>query len=189
MKGILYLVFVSLLISSCTGEKEKAIDVYAIRSAGQLATVEYTLGKVIETKEEDVWYKFGDRRMLISCRAKAKAGVDLTKIRPEDIQVSGRKVTILLPAAELFSLEMDPLSIRTEVKDVSGFRHNFSQAERLTILQKGEESIRKDLEKTKIIEKASKHARSFVKTYYQNLGFTDVDVQIQSKHEAILQNR
>ena len=177
MKNRLFFSLLVLFLASCGDEKEvHETEIYQIRSIGTLATTEYTLGKIIHWNDEGEWYKFGDRKILLSCKATVKAGVNLNKIKESDIEVEGNKITIQLPPPEIVSFEMDPDLIRTEMTDVNGFRSDFSQVEKSKVLQKGEESIRKDLRKLHILDEAEQNAKIFIVDFYKNLGFEQVIV-------------
>lgn len=177
MKNCLFFTLLVLFLASCGEEKEvHETEIYQIRSIGTLATTEYTLGKIIQWNDEGEWYKFGDRKILLSCKATVKAGVNLNQIKESDIEVEGTKITIQLPPPEIVSFEMNPDLIRTEMTDVNGFRSDFSQVEKSKVLQKGEESIRKDLKKLHILDEAEQNAKIFIIDFYKNLGFEQVIV-------------
>lgn len=177
MKNWCFLVLLSLLAASC-GDKEEVheTEVYQIRSVGTLSTTEYTLGKIIKWNDEGEWYKFGDRKILLSCKATVKAGVNLGAIKDPDIEVKGKTITIQLPPPEIVSFEMNPELIRTEMTEVNGFRSDFSQDDKAKVLQKGEESIRKDLQKLNILDEAERNAKTFLVDFYKNQGFEQVIV-------------
>jgi hypothetical protein len=180
MRNWLFLSLITGLLASCgSGPEVNETEIYQIRSIGTLSTTEYTLGKILHWDDEGEWYKFGDRKILLSCKATVKAGVNLNAIKESDIQVEGNKITIQLPPPEIVSFEMDPDLVRTEMTDVNGFRSNFSQVEKSKVLQKGEESIRKDLQKLNILDEAEQNAKIFIVDFYKNLGFEQVIV-----HEA-----
>lgn len=177
MKNWLFLSLVTLLLTSCGDEKEvHETEIYEIRSIGTLSTTEYTLGKIIHWNDEGEWYTFGDRKILLSCKATVKAGVNLNAIKESDIAVDGKKITIQLPPPEIVSFEMDPDMVRTEMTDVNGFRSDFSQVDKSKVLQKGEESIREDLKKLNILDEAEQNAKIFIVDFYKNLGFEQVIV-------------
>lgn len=177
MKNWLFFILVSFLIVSCGDEKEvHETEVYQIRSIGTLSTTEYTLGKIIKWNDKGEWYKFGDRKILLSCKATVKAGVNLGAIKDADIDVKGKTITIQLPPPEIVSFEMNPDLIRTEMTEVNGFRSNFSQDDKAQALQKGEESIRKDLKKLNILDEAERNAKTFLVDFYKNQGFEQVIV-------------
>lgn len=177
MKNWIYLLPFVFLWMSCSEETEKPKgEIFAIRSVGTLSTSEYTVGKVIRLNDVGEWYKLGDRKILISCKAKIKAGVNLNNIQENDIVVEGKKITIYLPETEIISFEMDPNSIKTEMVDVTGFRFDFSQEEQNDILGQGEAAIRKDMKKLNILNDAERNAIVFVQDFYKELGYEEVIV-------------
>lgn len=177
MKNWLILVLTGCFLASCGDEKGvHETEVYEIRSIGTLSTTEYTLGKIIKWNDQGEWYTFGDRKILLSCKATVKAGINLNAIKDSDITIKGKQITIKLPPPEIISFEMDPDLIRTEMTEVNGFRSDFSQIDKSKVLQKGEESIRKDLQKLNILDEAEKNAKTFIVDFYKNLGFEQVIV-------------
>lgn len=177
MKKWCFFVLLSFFAASCGGEKDvPETEVYQIRSVGTLSTTEYTLGKIIKWNDEGEWYKFGDRKILLSCKATVKAGVNLNAIKDADIVVKGKQITIQLPPPEIVSFEMNPDLIRTEMMEVNGLRSHFSQEDKAKVLRKGEESIRKDLQKLNILDEAERNAKTFLIDFYKNQGFEQVIV-------------
>lgn len=171
--------FISGLISSCgeeTKEPPKA-DVYEIKNIGLLSTSEYTVGKIIKLTDEGEWYKVGDRKILMSCKAKIKAGVDLKKLREGDITVTGNTVTIVLPPAEMTAFVMDPKLTHTEMESVSGLRQRFSQSEKYNYMRQAEKAIRRDMNETKILKDAENNAAMFLEDFYEQMGFEEVIVK------------
>lgn len=174
--AVLFFGFILLVISSC-GTDDTPVrnsEIYEIRSVGTLSTSEYTVSKIIKLNDKGEWYYWGDRKILISCKAKIKAGVNLNRLAAEDIKVDGKKITIQLPEPEIISFEMNPDQIKTEMVDVSGFRAEFSQQEKNKILQLGEKSIRKDLQQLNILRDAETNAIVFLTDFYKNLGFEEI---------------
>lgn len=185
MKQLLFpFCFTILTLVGCdrtAGQKES--EIYAIRSMGTLSTSEYTVGKVIKMNDKGEWYTFGDRKILISCKAKIKAGVNLNELEDKDIVVNGKKIEIQLPPPHIISFEMDPQDIHTEMVEINGFRAAFSQVEKNKILQKGEASIRKDMQKLGVLDDAEKNATVFIKDFYKELGFEEVIVHGTEKEK------
>ena len=180
MKHVAYILSLFFIfLSSCAEEGKPQIDVYEIRNIGVLSTTEFTIGKIVKLNDDKEWYKFGDRKILISTHAKIKAGVNLMDIRKEDIQVNGNNIKIILPAAEITSFEMNPEDIKTEMVDVNGFRSNFTQEDKNKLLRLGEESIRKEVYKTNILKEAMNNTEAFVTNFYKDLGYEKVDVEFK----------
>lgn len=177
MKSLFFIFLLLSFVFSCSTEEDPRPDVFEIREIGMLATTEFTLGKIVKLNDDQEWYKFGDRKILISTKAKVKAGINLMDLREDDIQVVGNKIKIKLPPVEITSFEMNPNDIRTEMVDVNGFRMGFTQEEKNKILRLGEESIRKEVYNTSILSEAKKNASSFVKDFYSQMGYEDVIIE------------
>jgi hypothetical protein len=192
MKQFLFYILLFSVLTSCSNEPDIPVtELYEIRDIGQLSTVEYTIGKIIILEDSDFdwkdfewtdleWTDFdklpkiGERKLLISCKAKVKAGVDLTKIKDGDIKVSGNTIEITLPPAEITSFSMDPNSVRTEMENISGFRDGFTQKEKTEFLQQGEEAIKTDMADSEIIDDARSNVEIFLEDFYKQLGFEQV---------------
>src|SRR5207244_5587782 len=70
-----------------------------IRNMGRLETVSYTLERVYTYDQHanspwyDVWKIFGDQRKLFVVPGEVIAGVDLTQLKKEDVQIQGKALT------------------------------------------------------------------------------------------------
>lgn len=195
MRYLVYITFLFLFLG-CESTSQPEAQVYDIREIGTLSTTEYTVTKVVKLddqhglweiweKWDDIrsWTKFGDRKILISCRAKIKAGIDLKKIRKEDVHVNGSTIAIVLPAAEVTEFTMEPKHIKTEVESVSWFRDHFTQKEKNDFLKQGEAAIRRDLENSGIYSNAEYEAEVFITDFYKRQGFEKVIVSFEKRNE------
>jgi hypothetical protein len=176
----LFLTFSLLVLSACGGSDDKDIpkpDVYEIKNIGLLSTTEYTIGKIIQMDDPpgDRWL-YGDRKLLISCKAKIKAGIDMRKIRDGDIEIVGTTVKIKLPPAAITSFSMDPNHIHTKMESITGFRDRFSQVEKNNFMRQGEDAIRNDILETGILTDAEKNAELFLTDFYKQMGYKKVIV-------------
>lgn len=182
MRKYLYILFFGLIVSCDSDVSDPELDVMQVRSLGELSTVEYTIGKLIQLDETDgEWYKWGDRKLLIKTRAVVKAGVDLKKLKEDDIKVKGKTIEIQLPSPEYTSFSMDPNFTYTEVESVSGFRDNFTQTEKNTFLKQGETAIKEDLASTDILKDAASNAEDVIRDFYKDLGFDKVIITFSSE--------
>lgn len=177
---LVFWAFSSILLACESNIQEEEPSIFEIRDIGILATSEYTVGKVLKVKDEPEWYKFGNRNILISCKAKVKAGIDFSKLSDEDIEFKDKTVFITLPNPEIVSFDMDPSLIKTELVDVNGMRQNFTQEEKNEILNLGEKSIRKEILATGILEDAKRNTNQFIKDFYKQLGYKDVQIVYKS---------
>lgn len=180
MKHFLYILLCLILI---TCQEEKTLpetDVYQIQDLGMLSTTEYTFGKILHLEDNKEWYKLGDRKILISVRAKAKAGVDLRKVSNANIVEKNKKtISITLPAPEIISFDMNTEDVRTVHTDVNGFRMEFNQEEKIKILEMGEQAIRKEMMQSDILRDAEKNAVVFLRDFYKNQGYENVIIDFK----------
>lgn len=179
-----WIIFLATAVLFSCDEPQPETDIYQIRNIGLLATTEYTIGKVIKLEDNATWYKFGDRNILISCKAKIKAGVDLNQLSKDDIVAEGDGISINLPRPAILSFDMDPDLVRTEMEDINGFRQQFTQEEKNKILAQGEKSIRANITSTHIMETAERNAELFIKDFYRQLGFKNVVVKFNKSNVA-----
>lgn len=171
---------VLLPILGC-GKKEpsRPSPVLQLREMGQLATTEWELSKVVRARDEDTWYKWGERRMLITCRARIKAGIDLSQIRDVDIKKEGNNISIKLPPPQIISFSLPPEGIKVAYTDVGPFRDPFSQAETGAIMQQAEVQIRRQADSLNMLQKAADGAATFVKQFFEQAGYENVTVSFR----------
>lgn len=176
---ILICFFLLIFLFACGDKKINESSVYKIKQLGELATSEYTFSKVLQVNDKGEWFKVGNRKILISCQSKAKAGIDLGKLTISDVDLEDGKIKIGIPAVQLLSFEMIPESFKTELSEVSGLRSSFTQIEKNKILRQGEENIRANLSQSGLYQDAYKNSVLFVEKFYGDLGFTNVEVYAQ----------
>ena len=156
-------------------------EVEAITAMKQLGLVEYRVSKIIKADDEGAWYKIGERKILLSCTAYLKAGIDLATFSQEDVDIdwTGKRVSVTIPHATLLSLDMPASEIRVEYDHVTMLRQSFSAEERNALLRQGEKQIRGSVPSLGILEKADENARRFFESVFQKMGFETVDVSFR----------
>ena len=156
-------------------------EVEAITAMKQLSLVEYRVSKIVKADDEGAWYKIGDRKILLSCTAYLKAGVDLATFSQDDVNIdwTGKRVSVTIPHATLLSLDMPASEIRLEYDHVTMLRHSFSAEERNNLLRQGEKQIRDSVPSLGILEKADENARRFFESVFLKMGFETVDVSFR----------
>lgn len=82
-----------------------------------LGTVEYTITKIIKASDE-AFYTIGERKILFSCCATMKAGIDLKDFSAEDVKIdSDKEVTVTLPAPKVLAFNMPSEQVNLEVEE------------------------------------------------------------------------
>src|SRR4051794_17307530 len=172
-----------LLFISCR-KKEKERDlpstILAIQETGKLATAEYTLTKIIRASDDQTWYKVGDRKILMSCEAHLKAGIDLQHIDKNNFTVENDStITITLPHAQLLSVDIPPGKIQVAYQDIGVLRDPFSAAEREQFLAQAERQIKALAASLGIMKTAETNAITYMQHLLQQAGYKQVSVTFE----------
>ena len=171
------LFFSSWLFFSCNREEKKAETVVqSIRQTGQLVTVEYALSKIVRADDNKTWYKWGNRRILISTEATVRAGVDLQALTADNVTISGDAVRLTVPPPTVFSISIPPGKINVLYEDVSLFRNRFTAAEREDLLRQAEKQIRSLADSLGILKTAETNTEIFLRNLLQQGGYRDVTI-------------
>ena len=182
MKIFLPLLGVALLLLACrpTAEEQVRARVMSLTDMAELGTVEYTVKKLIKC-DDDIWYKYGDRKIILSGVAYLKAGIDMTRFDPDKVRIDrgANTISVTLPKAELLSFNMPVERIKQEFERVSGLRWNFSSEELLRLKQQGEAAVRADVPGMGILEDAEKNAKEFFEALFSGLGYEKVNVDFE----------
>lgn len=154
--------------------------VAAMQQMQELATVEYTLTKVVKASDDQTWYKFGDRKILITCEAKVKAGIDFSAMDTRYISKNGKSISIQMPPPKIISINIPPEKISVAYQEVGFFRTNFNVAEQNELMKQAEKQIIAKSTQLGILEEAKKNTRTWLTGYLAKLGFEEIDLQFDS---------
>jgi Protein of unknown function (DUF4230) len=151
-------------------------EILTIREMSELATAEYIVTKIIKASDNKTWYKAGDRKILMSCRAFVKAGIDLSAISENNIQIEGKNITLQIPVSKIISLNMPPEDIKVEYQEIDIFRSPFKAGERDALAAQAEAQIRSGAEVTGILQTADANAKSFLTDFLKRAGYTGITI-------------
>jgi hypothetical protein len=180
-KVSIYFVLLTLILASCGPSKEqleKQVENILSDLTG-LGTVEYVVSKVVKANDNATWYKFGDRKILFTCKAYLKAGIDLSELPKDSIQIdAGKKsVSIVLPPAKLLSFNMKPNDIHLVYEKTAITRFSFSNAERDMVMAQGEKNIRASIEEFGILTEAENNAKIFLEAFLKQAGYNQINLK------------
>ena len=174
-----------LLLGACAHrpsmQQQLSERIQSMSRNAELCTVEYTVRKAVRARDEGEWFKIGNRRILFSCTAYIKAGIDLERLPLDKIVVdeSTRSVSLVLPHATVLSINLPPEEIRLEYEDVTGFRQKFSDRERQALLKQGERDIVRDIPSLGILAEAEENALEFFRPMLEQMGFENVQIRFE----------
>jgi hypothetical protein len=148
--------------------------IHEVRSLARLETIQYTMEKVItaETGPAELRFLFGDRLLFVG-HGRVIAGIDMARLRPEDLWVEGQVLFVRLPAAEVFVVNLD--NERSYVYDrntgiLTRGDINLERAAR----QAAEREILNSAVDDGILDQAQQNAESYMSRLLRGLGYPDV---------------
>ncbi|MBD0285065.1 MAG: DUF4230 domain-containing protein [Flavisolibacter sp.] len=155
--------------------------VLQVKEGGKLVTAEYILSKIIKASDDQTWYKIGNRKILMSCEAHLKAGVDLEQISENNFDLSDSILTVTVPPAQLFSLSLPPEKIQVRYQEIDLLRDPFSANEREQLLAQAERQIRQLADSLGILETAQNNAALFLQKLLQQAGYEKVRIHFEKR--------
>lgn len=183
---ILFFLF-PMILTDCTAKKEKSKmqEVLGLQKMSELATAEYVVTKIIKANDNKTWYKPGDRKILMSCKASLVAGVDLSKISEKDVSIEGDNITLTIPHAKLIYIDIKPEDVKTVYEDVSMFRTNFSSQEKDALASQAEKQIKESADSLGIFVTAETNATIFINNFLKKEGFQNINISISSAKSSL----
>jgi hypothetical protein len=145
-----------------------------VQTLSELVTVKYVMEKVViqEDPPQNTIRRFfpDDTRVILVAHGIVKAGVDLSKMKPEDLRLSGKQVTMALPKAQITDAYLDERETKVIEHNTSFFRDfnkDLEQAARLNAV----EDIRRAARTSGILKDADDRARAQLKYFFSQMGF------------------
>jgi Protein of unknown function (DUF4230) len=87
----------------------QSIVLQQMREASELTTASFTMQAVVPTEQDATVSGFviGKTKLLYIAYGEVQAGVDLSQIKPENVQTSGESIRIQLPAPKILNQKID----------------------------------------------------------------------------------
>ncbi len=146
-----------------------------VQSLSQLVTVKYVMEKVVVL--EDVQW-FGESRVLLIAHGIVKAGVNFQDLKPEDVRVSGKKVSIHLPRPVITDVYLDEKQTRV-VERTTGLLRMFDKDLEQKARQNAVDDIQRAARLAGIQKDAEERAQAQLKNLFRQMGFEEVEVLVK----------
>jgi hypothetical protein len=158
------------------GMDQSAI-VQRIQKLQRLETVKYTVEKVVtgERQSRFLPQSLAGERILMVVHGEVFAGVDLGKLKADDVRVNGKQVKITLPHAEIFSTRLDNDQTRVYSRE-TGLLVQADPNLESEVRADAERQILQAALIDGILGNASNNAQATARSLVQALGFSDVEV-------------
>ena len=191
MKNIRLLLFGGVLLFCFSCDKTPDVPIESklneklgtMTEMAELGTVEYTISKIVKCSDDAAFYKFGDRKILFSCHATMKAGIDLADFTTEDVKLDKKSnsIHVQLPQPKVLSFNMPLDEAKLEYESVSTLRSDFTTEDRMNFLKQGEENILADVANLGILQDAEKNATLFFESLFASLGVEEVKITFKEE--------
>jgi hypothetical protein len=162
----------------------RSVVIQQVRQASELTTAVFAMEAVVPTQQDAAiaGMVIGTTRLLYIARGEVRAGVDLSRLSPESVQVTGDTMRLRLPPPKLLDKKIDvsrssvydynrgPLGLGP---DVAPNLQKLAQDEALKKIQAAACS-------DGILEKANDRAKFVVNQLIRSAGFKEVLIETQS---------
>ncbi len=158
----------------------------AVRDLAEVATVEQTLGRVIDVSERQqglgtLGFTVEDKLLFVA-HGQVRAGVDLASLRDEDVTVDAerRRVRLVLPPPKVLIARLDSQQsyVYARSKDWLATR---AETLETRARQEAEATLEQAAIDAGILGQARRNARTVVVALLQQLGYVDVLVVFQDE--------
>lgn len=152
-----------------------------VNSLGKLETIEFAIRTVIDLENEpaNLWEKiFGSDQLILVAEGEVVGGIDLDKVKPEDIAVRGTTVNITLPPPEILYSRVD--NERSYVYERNtGLLRPIDPTLESRARQLAEQSMVDWAIQRDIYSKATDSARLRMENLLRSLGFTEIVIRFK----------
>src|SRR5512144_509981 len=142
-----------------------------VRALARLETIQYSVEKVITGETGGGTFKalFGDKILFVG-HGTVIAGIDMSKIKPEDMHFENGVLTVKLPPAEIFIATLDNEKSYVYQRDTGILAKPDMNLETL-VRQSAEEEIRKGALEDGILVQAQANAEAYLFKFFAALGY------------------
>lgn len=181
---MMLLVVINLSLLLACKQEDRALVVGKIQSAADLVTTEFTIDKVVfGTKTKNLmWFKFSEAQFLAYSQAKVKTGIDLSKIKEEDIVISGDKIELKLPPIEVVNFSYPPSSFSEDslISDPKVFLTTINLEDQEEFFRLAELDIRSNLQYMGMVKTSQTHTRQMFQVLLSSLGYREIYISFES---------
>jgi hypothetical protein len=148
-----------------------ATVVEQVQTLSDLVTVKYVLEKVV-ILEDAKWY--GENRVLLLAHGIVKAGIDLKRITPDDVTITGKIIRLRLPPPQIMDAYLDDKNSRV-IDRATGLLRVFDKDLEQTARANAVDDVRRAARTDGILDEADKRARLELELFLRQAGFEQVE--------------
>lgn len=173
-----------LLATPTTVIVDRGATIKQIQGLSRLETARYSVETVVPVSKDTTVGGIplpailGGDELLLIAHGQVVAGVDLSKLRPEDVQLSadGKQISLTLPATEVFVATLDPQRTQVYSRDRGLFAPENKDLE-TEARQAAQARIVQSACEGGVMQNSSEEAQRSVERLLGVMGFTQVTVR------------
>lgn len=172
-----------LLFASCKKD-DRALVVGKIQNAADLATTEFVVDKIVfgtKTKKLAL-IKVSEATFMAYSQAKIKTGIDLNKIKENDVRIDGSKIFLRLPPIEVINFSYPPSSFVADstISDPKVFLNRINVRDQEQFFRDAELDIRDNLQYMGIVKTSQNNTRQLFRVLLSTLGYDEIYISFES---------
>jgi hypothetical protein len=148
-----------------------ATVVQQVQTLSDLVTVKYVMEKVV-ILDDMKWY--GESRVLLLAHGVVKAGIDLKRLKPDDVTISGKSISIKLPLPQVTDAYLDDTQCRV-IDHTTGLLRLFDKDLEQTARANAVDDISRAARGAGILNDADQRARLELALFLREAGFEQVE--------------
>ncbi len=155
------------------------VVVEGVRDLDQLATVRWTESVVVtkETGGNAIKKTLTGEKVVLVAKGEVEAGVDLSSLKRDDVQVEDNRVQIKLPDPEILGSSLDEENTRLYDRDQGLLRLRPDDELVEEAHTDAEDEILAAAQKNGILDTAEQNAESSIRAFVTTLGFDEVEFE------------
>lgn len=151
-----------------------------IQQISELASVKYTVQKVVAVREQKL--PFGEESLLLVVQGRVVGGIDLSKMKPDDIARAGDDLYINLPPAKVLHAYLDEKQTRVWDRKVTWFTPwiPYNPDLETRARQQALQSIQDTAAEMGLLKEAERNAQATIRALLRAAGFAQVQFRAVS---------
>jgi hypothetical protein len=171
-----------------THEESTSTVIRQVQSLADLVSVKYVVEKVVilDAPPESTLGQFvqGDNRVLLLAHGVVKAGIDLKRLTPGDVSVSGKTIRLNLPSAQITDTYLDD-NLTKVIDWKQGFLRSFDKDLEQKARQMAVDDIQRAARTDGILNEATQRAQWQLAMFFRSAGFERVEFSGQSPGASV----
>jgi hypothetical protein len=145
-----------------------------VQTLSELVTVKYVVEKVVILEDVKWIAGLGESRVLLLAHGVVKGGIDLGRIQPGDIRISGKRISVKLPPSQILEAYLDEKQTRV-IERTTGLLRTFDKDLEQNARINALDDIRRAARSGGILKDADLRAKAQLSALFRQLGFEEVE--------------